>query len=175
MQLWQHHNDNIAALMKENAMLRSELEDAKRPITPKRKTSRRKNSTLGEIKKVLPMPGRQRKQPSIRDIIRVNSLKQNDRIQTKDDKTLAWAKIIELTSPENILVEWGGSKNKKRAHESIETKRKIIAYQRTRTGSLDQEGAMDRRRRIAQREFSSRRDSPVMVRLLEQIIAAQDD
>jgi len=31
------------------------------------------------------------------------------------------------------------------------------------------------RRRMAQREFSSRRDSPVMVRLLEQIIDAQDD
>jgi len=30
------------------------------------------------------------------------------------------------------------------------------------------------RRRMAQREFSSRRDSPVMVRLLEEIIAAQD-
>jgi len=30
-------------------------------------------------------------------------------------------------------------------------------------------------RRMAQREFSSRRDSPVMVRLLEEIIAAQDD
>jgi len=29
-------------------------------------------------------------------------------------------------------------------------------------------------RRMAQREFSTRRDSPVMVRLLEQIIAAQD-
>merc|ERR1711964_956695 len=33
---------------------------------------------------------------------------------------------------------------------------------------------VERRRRMAQREFSSRRDSPVMVRLLEQIIAAQD-
>jgi len=32
-----------------------------------------------------------------------------------------------------------------------------------------------RRRRMAQREFSSRRDSPVMVRLLQQIIDAQDD
>jgi len=31
------------------------------------------------------------------------------------------------------------------------------------------------RRRMAQREFSSRRDSPVMVRLLEEIVAAQDD
>jgi len=31
-----------------------------------------------------------------------------------------------------------------------------------------------RRRRMAQREFSSRRDSPVMVRLLKEIIAAQD-
>jgi len=30
------------------------------------------------------------------------------------------------------------------------------------------------RRRMAQREFSSRRDSPVMVRLLEEIVAAQD-
>merc|ERR1711964_184478 len=32
-----------------------------------------------------------------------------------------------------------------------------------------------KRRRMAQREFSNRRDSPVMVRLLEQIIDAQDD
>merc|ERR1711964_769696 len=31
------------------------------------------------------------------------------------------------------------------------------------------------RRRMAQREFSSRRDSPVMVRLLEEIVAAQDN
>merc|ERR1711964_88728 len=31
------------------------------------------------------------------------------------------------------------------------------------------------RRRMAQREFSNRRDSPVMVRLLEEIIAAQDN
>merc|ERR1711964_768136 len=30
-----------------------------------------------------------------------------------------------------------------------------------------------RRRRMAQREFSNRRDSPVMVRLLQQIVAAQ--
>merc|ERR1711964_895720 len=30
------------------------------------------------------------------------------------------------------------------------------------------------RRRMAQREFSSRRDSPTMVRLLEEIIAAQE-
>merc|ERR1711964_130808 len=33
---------------------------------------------------------------------------------------------------------------------------------------------VDRRRRMAQREFSSRRDSPVMVRLLEEIVAAQN-
>merc|ERR1711964_146907 len=33
----------------------------------------------------------------------------------------------------------------------------------------------DKRRRMAQREFSSRRDSPVMVRLLQEIIDAQDD
>lgn len=33
----------------------------------------------------------------------------------------------------------------------------------------------DGRRRMAQREFSSRRDSPVMTRLLEEIIDAQDD
>merc|ERR1711964_664741 len=32
----------------------------------------------------------------------------------------------------------------------------------------------NRRRRMAQREFSSRRDSPVMVRLLREIVAAQD-
>jgi len=32
-----------------------------------------------------------------------------------------------------------------------------------------------RRRRMAQREFSNRRDSPVMVRLLQEIIDAQDD
>jgi len=32
-----------------------------------------------------------------------------------------------------------------------------------------------KRRRMAQREFSNRRDSPVMVRLLQQIIDAQDD
>jgi len=31
------------------------------------------------------------------------------------------------------------------------------------------------RRRMAEREFSNRRDSPVMVRLLEEIVAAQDD
>jgi len=31
------------------------------------------------------------------------------------------------------------------------------------------------KRRLAQREFSSRRDSPVMVRLLQEIIAAQDN
>jgi len=31
------------------------------------------------------------------------------------------------------------------------------------------------RRRMAQREFSDRRDSPVMVRLLEEIVAAQDN
>merc|ERR1711964_125887 len=33
---------------------------------------------------------------------------------------------------------------------------------------------VDRRRRMSQREFSDRRDSPVMVRLLQQIIDAQD-
>merc|ERR1711964_853310 len=35
--------------------------------------------------------------------------------------------------------------------------------------------ACSMRRRMAQREFSDRRDSPVMVRLLEEIVAAQDD
>merc|ERR1711964_274340 len=39
---------------------------------------------------------------------------------------------------------------------------------------LEQMEKTTRRRRMAQREFSSRRDSPVMVRLLEEIIAAQD-
>jgi len=34
---------------------------------------------------------------------------------------------------------------------------------------------LPKRRRMAQREFSDRRDSPVMVRLLEEIVAAQDD
>jgi len=34
---------------------------------------------------------------------------------------------------------------------------------------------LSRRRRMAQREFSNRRDSPVMVRLLQEIVAAQDD
>merc|ERR1711964_873561 len=34
---------------------------------------------------------------------------------------------------------------------------------------------LTRRRRMAQREFSTRRDSPVMTRLLEEIIAAQDN
>merc|ERR1711964_16667 len=33
----------------------------------------------------------------------------------------------------------------------------------------------ENRRRMAQREFSSRRDSPVMVKLLQEIIDAQDD
>lgn len=36
-------------------------------------------------------------------------------------------------------------------------------------------GKRKRRRRMAQREFSARRDSPVMVRLLQKIVDAQDD
>merc|ERR1711964_59228 len=47
---------------------------------------------------------------------------------------------------------------------AIENLGKIKAFKSTRKT----------RRRMAQREFSSRRDSPVMVRLLEEIIAAQD-
>merc|ERR1711964_588996 len=42
------------------------------------------------------------------------------------------------------------------------------------TLTLPQPKTPDRRRRMAIREFSNRRDSPVMVRLLQEIIAAQD-
>jgi len=68
---------------------------------------------------------------------------------------------------EGVCVEWSGkdcSRNKLTTAASRGfTKCLVIAYE-TPT-----------RRRMAQREFSSRRDSPVMVRLLEQIIDAQDD
>merc|ERR1711964_469671 len=43
------------------------------------------------------------------------------------------------------------------------------------TPQISNSAEFSRRRRMAQREFSNRRDSPVMVRLLQQIIAAQDD
>jgi len=42
-------------------------------------------------------------------------------------------------------------------------------------GGTAGKGDVTRRRRMAQRQFSDRRDSPVMVRLLQEIIDAQDD
>merc|ERR1711964_73503 len=45
----------------------------------------------------------------------------------------------------------------------------------TPTGGADVSQFMVGRRRMAQREFSSRRDSPVMVKLLQEIIDAQDN
>jgi len=65
----------------------------------------------------------------------------------------------EVTTPEEGTV-----------YRHVDTNGKIINEQKERPTTLPV-----KRRRMAQREFSSRRDSPVMVRLLQQIIDAQDD
>merc|ERR1711964_185908 len=68
-----------------------------------------------------------------------------------------------------VCVEWSGKdRNGKKFEDGHDGSRGftqclVIAYSRPK------------RRRMSQREFSNRRDSPVMVRLLEQIIDAQDD
>jgi len=69
-----------------------------------------------------------------------------------------------------VYVKWSGEDRNGNKLETAGspsqgfTKCSVIAYTHPPT-----------RRRMAQREHSNRRDSPVMVRLLEQIIDAQDD
>merc|ERR1711964_370049 len=76
--------------------------------------------------------------------------------------------LVTAASKKAVRVQWFGHtiRQGKAAAEGSEgpTTSKISAYTEPK----------ETRRRMAQREFSSRRDSPVMVRLLEEIIAAQD-
>jgi len=68
-----------------------------------------------------------------------------------------------------VLVHWDGSTSTKKGEE--------IGDYTDWTNCLVTkiEPPQRRRRRMAQREFSDRRDSPVMTRLLEEIVAAQDN
>jgi len=64
-------------------------------------------------------------------------------------------------------VQWNGHNGQKgQPHKGWMTSQCKISVYANKGG---------RRRRMAQREFSNRRDSPVMVRLLQEIIDAQDD
>jgi len=57
-------------------------------------------------------------------------------------------------------------------HKKFEFNAEVVNYKK---GSYQVKDTRSRQRRMAQRQFSRRRDSPVMVRLLEEIVAAQDD
>merc|ERR1711964_876006 len=56
-----------------------------------------------------------------------------------------------------------------------ETEKKFQEKRRNIKAAAEARKRKKKTRRMAQREFSNRRDSPVMVRLLQQIIDAQDD
>merc|ERR1711900_27415 len=69
-------------------------------------------------------------------------------------------------------------------NENKPTARQLVAYANSTGGpkvrysqvtKLFKAHLKPSRRRMAQREFSNRRDSPVMVKLLQEIIDAQDD
>jgi len=68
------------------------------------------------------------------------------------------------TQSKNVLVAW----------DAYNGKTKISAFEAW-IPSTCEVMVEQRRRRMAQREFSDRRDSPVMVKLLQDIIDAQDD
>jgi len=90
-------------------------------------------------------------------------------VKKKEDKTQLITFLRYVTGP---LAEFSEQDHSSKPIPTrIEKINTVLRALSTSSGSMN----VNRRRRMAQREFSSRRDSPVMVRLLEEIIAAQDD
>jgi len=75
--------------------------------------------------------------------------------------------IVKKMAALSSLVEWTGKDIDEKPIEGINSREEW-------SNDVVYPIRLEKRRRMAQREFSSRRDSPVMVRLLQQIIAAQD-
>jgi len=143
-------------------------------------------------------------QPRLVDVVRKNELRNGDMVQTSQSriakngflkrKASAWGIIedprftgrnnIFPDDLEKIFVRWGnGTRSKYESNCLIVAIQKLErTKQRRRMAQREFSSRRDssvtdkpvQRRRMAQREFSSRRDSPVMVRLLQEIVAAQD-
>merc|ERR1711964_952273 len=107
--------------------------------------------------------------PTLVTTAKQHKLHCGDRVQTSQSKKEEWGIISDKRFTKNanptireaankIEVRWDNGNG-----EPYESNANIMCIQRKG------------RRRMAQREFSNRRDSPVMVRLLEEIIAAQDN
>merc|ERR1711964_220115 len=133
--------------------------------------------------------------PRIAEVVRKFKLKKGDMVKTNQSKNMSWGSNTEGIAPRDqgdwgtitderftkaltksgypkevgkVRIDWanGNTVDDGLQHE-YETNCKITHVKQLLEN--------DSRRRMAQREFSDRRDSPVMVRLLQEIIDAQDD
>jgi len=127
------------------------------------KGSVRKAHELGIVKEMLDKP----KNPKFAEAADYSKAKQ---YITKAEESAAKMSNENAGYTKPVEVEWTGHDF---TGKSVGSKKSTTNWSKGST-QVKTVHLQKRRRRMAQREFSNRRDSPVMVRLLQQIIAAQE-
>jgi len=156
------HPTAALKLLQEKARLKS----AKKSKAPGR-VRKAKSSVKGETGYVMLTPAK-----PILELYEERTIKVGTHVicaESKDGILKDEVGIVSFCKSKKVQVRWTG----KNCDGIVIDRRPPTGYATCKVSGYKIK--LDERRRMAQREFSSRRDSPVMVRLLKQIVAAQDN